>query len=57
MLSNFPTTFRIQATNSGVESNKYKKLSEKTKYLISESLKGEFNPFYNKSHNNESIAK
>ena len=36
---------------------KDRKLSEETKLKISESLKGEINPFYGKSHTNESIEK
>lgn len=30
---------------------------EETKHLISASLKGELNPFYNKTHSLESLAK
>jgi hypothetical protein len=36
---------------------KDKKLSEETKQKISESMKGELNPFYKKIHTAESIEK
>ncbi len=36
---------------------KNRKLSNETKSLISKALKGKLNPFYGKTHNNESIQK